>query len=315
MPEDPKPPSNTPRRHRPRLTELAKETTEEDLWVLDDDEISDAPAVPTVEPEPAPELELELETAAAPKKAEAPEEPDEEPPTEEPAAPEPEKPTEPKPKEPAVEKAPKPEPAAEPEDKPAAPSQPAASTATSLPKPERKEWIGLGILGVVFLTLAIWWVVGLFSSVTTTRFGEDEPDFPIQGSFIEAQTCTTFWRKPIRDADQPDVARNDVLYIPVAKITLDGEGTGVLRAIFRDDQNEFVGDSITRSFTAGHFDDSGSPTVEFPATSGFMEDADFNAYRVGGERWTIEILEGPSANAAGSEFKSLFKASISSLRR
>lgn len=307
MSEDPKPPSNTPRRHRPRLTELAKETTEEDLWVLDDEETPAAPLTQTEAPTPEPE------TVAAPEEIAAPEEPDEETLVDEPEPPEPAEAPEPEPEKPAAKKVPPtPEPAAEPKENQAKPAAPAAP---SLPKPDRKEWIGLGILGVVFLGVGIWWIVGLFSSVTTTRLGEDEPEFPIQGSFTEAESATTFWRKPIREGDRPDVARTDVIYLPVTQVTLDGEGTGVLRAIYRDDQNEFVGDSITRSFTAGYFDDSTSPTIEFPATSGFVEDADFNAYRVGGERWTVEILEGPSANAAGSEFKSLFKAPISSLRR
>ncbi len=94
-----------------------------------------------------------------------------------------------------------------------------------------------------------------------------------------------------------------------------GSSNGVLRVIFRDDQGEFVGDSITQPFTSGQFDQNQSPMIEFAATSGFEQDSAFNAYRVGGERWTVEVLEGPSSNASGSEFKLLFKTPISSLQR
>jgi len=313
MPEDSTPPSNTPRRHRPRLTELAKETTEEDLWVLDDEDDHAAPA-----PAPEPEKEAEsVESTPAPVEPAPAETPaskaieEEVAETEVEPTPEQESPT----ASPASEESttaassPEPEPARQEPVATPKPSQPVMT------KPDRKEWIGLGVLGAVFLAVAIWWITGLFSSVTTTRMGEDEPEFPIEGQFIEAKSAVSFWRKPIRDGENADVARSEVVYLPVAVVTLKGTGDGVLRAIFRDDEGSFVGDTITRSFTAGHFDDSGSPTVEFPATSGFQEHSDFNAYRVGGNRWTVEVLEGPSANAQGSEFKLLFKAPISSLRR
>jgi hypothetical protein len=315
MAEEPTPLSNTPRRHRPRLTELAKETTEQDLWDLDDEDSLDAAPTPVAEPEAV----AEPEPAAKPAPEEIPEQAESEPtPTvaEEPAAP-----------------AAKPD-TAKVEEKAAAPdktakrttfsdeiepsSEPSSETAPapiSFGKPERREWIGLGILGALFLVLGIWWIAGLLTSVPTTRLGEDEPDLPISGRFMEINSAETYWRKPIREGDQPDRARADVLQIPVLSVTIEGTGDGVLRVIFRDDEGEFVGDSITHTFTAGHFDQSRSPQIEFPATSGFLEDADFNAYRVGGDRWTVEVLEGPSENAPGSEFESLLTAPISSNRR
>lgn len=321
MPEDSTPPSKTPRRHRPRLAELAKETTEEDLWVLDDDDSHVEPAGGNEDPAP-PTAEKPAEESAAevPKDETVPEASD---PTPLPVEPDPKPPAEPEDTPAAIAPMPLPEtqepeppteeptptsPPEEPDPAEQAPPQTAA-------KPDRREWIVLGILGVVFLAVAIWWITSLFSSVTTTRLGEDEPDFPIAGKYLEAQSVASFWRQPIRTGDSVDVARAEVVYLPVAKVTIESDGNGVLRAIFRDDQGEFVGDTITRTFTAGHFDDSGSPCTEFPATSGFEEHSDFNAYRVGGERWTVEVLEGPAVNAPGSEFNLLFKAPISSLRR
>lgn len=329
MPEDSKPPSNTPRRHRPRLTELAKETTEDDLWVLDDDEAVDTPAKVT----PKPIVETRRATSGEDDETAAEETEKAEPTLEVPKSTKP--PLEPRPKHKAVpaddsdlELPPEPEPqpvshpapvaAPEPEPTPERTSSPQSKPSRKpapSSRPDRKEWIGLGLLGVACLGVAIWWIVGLFSSITTTRMGDDEPDFPVKGSLIEVRTADTFWRKPIRGGENADVARADVVQIPVAEVTLDGQSNGVLRAIFRDDQGEFVGDSITRSFTTGHFDLTGSATAQFPATSGFTEDAAFNAYRVGGDRWTVEVFEGPSENAPGSEFKLLFKAPISSLRR
>ncbi|MBK1826116.1 hypothetical protein [Haloferula rosea] len=325
MPEDSKPPSNTPRRHRPRLTELAKETTEDDLWVLDDDEPVETPAQitqkPIVEPrrpakeeddEESPEQTDRVEpTLEVPKSTKPPLEPRPAPKAEPTTESDLEIPSEPE-TEPVS--APAPAPAEEAKNTPEPPSEPSRKSAPAI-QPDRKEWIGLALLGVVCLGVAIWWIAGLFSSITTTRMGDDEPDFPVKGGLIQVRTADSFWRKPIRGGENADVARADVVQIPVAEVTLEGQGNGVLRAIFRDDQGEFVGDSITRSFTSGHFDLTGSPTAQFPATSGFTEDAAFNAYRVGGNRWTVEVFEGPSDNAPGSEFKLLFKAPISSLRR
>lgn len=306
MAEDPKPPSNSRRYQRPRLNELARETTEDELWDLDHDEISDS-ATP-VPPSEGP-LVGELENPSEPEPAPEPVKPEE---VDDAPAPEPvlvEEPAAPAAEEPALQ-----EPSPPTQQEPSPPTQPAAP-AVPVAKPNGKEKIGLGILGVVFIALGIWWFLGLLSDVPTTRMGQDEPDFPIEGAFTKATAAESYWRAPAREGDQRDVARADVIIIPILKVTISGTGDGVLRAIYRDDEGEFVGDSITRSFTSGQFDDSRSASCEFPATSGFTKESAFNAYRVGGGRWTIEILEGPSADAPGREFKSLFTAPISSLRR
>lgn len=317
MADDPAPQPSQPRRHRPRLSELSRETTEDDLWDLDND-AGVPPEEPSDADEPAdtgattPPVVDEPPDEASPAESETDEAP--EPAAEEEA----ESSTEASEPEPAAE-APEEEPAAVSSEAPTpevapAPTKPEAKSPATLPPPNPREKISLAVMAVIFLGLAIWWFVGLFSDVATERLGSDLPDFPIEGNHGEVASASTFWRTPIREGDGRDVARADVSHLPVITLRLNG-GSGALRAIFRTDRGEFVGDSITRTFENGRFVDNGSHTMDFPATDGFETDGEYNGYRVGSERWTVEILEGPAANAAGSSFRSLFTTPISPERR
>ncbi|BCX50304.1 hypothetical protein HAHE_42120 [Haloferula helveola] len=303
MSEESKPPSSQPRRHRPRLTELSRETTEEDLWNLDDEpapiastpvEPREAEATPEPEEDPTPVLRRphkpERELIPKPEPKPAPESPAEVPPA-------------------AAEVEPEPE---EEPDEPEAATK-SASLLDDLPPPNRKEWIGLGALAAVFLALAVWWIVGQFSDVPTKRIGSDQPDLPIEGNYAEVTDAETYWRQPVRTGDNPDITRPEVSFIPAISIRLSG-GSGVLRVWYKNDSGEFVGDSVTRRFEGGRFVKNGSDTLEFASTDGFETNGEFNGYRVGEGRWTAEVLEGPSLNARGSEFKTLFTAPISSNR-
>lgn len=364
MPEDPTPPPSQPRRHRPRLSELSRETTEEDLWDLESDLDEEKPEAGDTKPAKlaAEPRESRLETAELP--LDAPEDPPEPAPapristparaprpktpeskatkpvgarrdhddlgelddeTEEPAAiapPEPEpapavaetEASAPEPAPAPAEPTPEPAPDPTPDPVPQKPKPEAAATASPLRLPDRKDLIRLGIAAAVFLGLAIWWLVSQFSGIATTRLGEREVDFPVKGTHARVTDAETYWREPVRAADGDRVASAEVTHIPVISVKL-SEGSGALRAIYRDEGGEFVGDSLTRSFSGGRFTRNDSDTIEFPATDGFESNGAFNGYRVGTDRWTVEILEGPAADAPGSEFRSLFTAEISSNRR
>ncbi|MEP4076471.1 hypothetical protein [Haloferula sp.] len=356
MPDEPQKPRNTPRRHRPRVSELSKETTEEDLWDLED-EGSSPPAAPAEPPAKA-EPETKSTTPAAktgdePKEArpkrskpavsshrtKAATAPKSEPPPRAtpPKAARPNgpkaldqklssmpdseaaaattsaranspKPTpEPKPEQPK----PKPKPQAAPEQK-APVSAPAREKAEPAGKSERMALIAFG---VVFLALGIWWIIGLFSSISTTRLGDDQPDFPVTGTHVTIGNAETYWREPIREGVRTDNARSEVEFIPVLKVVINDSESGVLRAIYRNEEGDFVGDSISLPFAHGLFDLNAGTEVEFPATDGFQNSGEFNGYRVGETRWTVEVFEGPSVDAAGSEFKLLFTSPISSNRQ
>jgi hypothetical protein len=190
-----------------------------------------------------------------------------------------------------------------------------ATDPTESPSVAGKEKAGLMVLGLLFVGITAWWLISLFSSVPTTRIGDDEPDYPVDGRFLTIGDGTTYWREPMRDGPRPDVARLDVEFLPVLSLTLKKSESGILRAIFRDELGDFVGDSISHGFANGHFDANANPTIEFVATDGFKSPGEFNGYRVGESRWTVEVFEGPAAGASGSEFKLLFTAPISSNRR
>lgn len=329
MPDEPDQPSK-PSRSRPRLNDLAGETLEDELWNLDDDDSQPAdvevqPRNPKARPAPRAVSQPEEVEDKPGERAEAPagEPPAEQPEKHEALAAKKPKPSRPlhasedeldlpeeeaddtisaKPTEP--ETAPETGPDVEEFEK----KRPAAAAATppvAGANSQKIEKIGLISLAVVVVGIAIWAIAGLFSSVSTTELGEDFPDLPAEGKYATIDEVDTYWRKPVREGEDADAATAGVLYIPIVSVTLDEGGSGVLRILFRDENGEFVGDAISRRFANGSFTESGSETADFAATDGFREISEFNGYRVGTERWTAEIYEGPSADASGSEFKQL----------
>jgi hypothetical protein len=154
----------------------------------------------------------------------------------------------------------------------------------------------------------------LLAGVRTERFGDDAPDLPARGSFAVVDEVSTFWRHPVREGANRGYARQGVEFVPVVSMRL-AEGSGAIRAIFRNSANEFVGDAITRGFKNGLFTANGESTIEFPATDGFEREGDMHRYRVGEERWRVELYEGPGTNASGDRFELLFSLPISPQRR
>jgi len=349
MPDEPDTQKNLPGRHRPRLSELSKETTEEDLWDLEDDSRL-SPAQPTKRAEPASvirkakldPLEKREPSAENPSKPAvvthhtkqsssspaASKESEGRPGPPKASRPNGLRPRDPKSSTPQLEatvEEPSPEEKQEApetsvptsEEPPEKPEKPETKAAPTSGKKEtgKGEKLGLIAFGIVFLLLAIWWLVGLFSSISTTRLGDDQPDFPAKGAYVTIEAAETYWREPVRDGISPDVARRDVEFIPVLSVAINDSEAGVLRAIFRNEEGDFVGDSISKKFANGVFDQHAQSTIEFPATDGFMNSGEFNGYRVGDDRWTVELFEGPSADASGSEFKLLFTTPISPSRQ
>ena len=314
MSDTPEKPSS-PNRSRPTLSGLAKDTLEDDLWELDDDFPTPA-AAPAAKEAPLP---VEDAPGTPEDDAGTPAEPD----GEETPAPEPTTAgagTE----DPAKESTSDPEPAdttrVENDSDEFSPP-PSAATPVSLPKlstllPQaRQERIGLTAMAVAIIAIGIWWLTSLFSDVTTTRLGDDQPDLPAKGRFAEIDSAESFWRTPVTSGENRDRVRNDVVIVPVITLELNDATNGIIRVNFRDSEGNFIGDTVNRPFANGVFTDSQSATVEFIATDGFKEISDYHSYRVGTERWTAEVLEGPSEAAPGSEFKPLFTLPISPERR
>jgi hypothetical protein len=290
MADKPDPQSQTPRPSRPNLANLSRETTENDLWALDDEE---APRRSPAADQPKPEAE----TSATPAPADGRQAGE---------------PTDGEPAEggPAAEPAPGgPTPAEAPETRPK-PGKPERAPAAGFAGLSGRERIALGVFAAIGLAVAIWWIVGQFSGLSTTRLGDDDPPLPAEGEYATVKSAVTGWRAPVREGPDADVARRDVLFIPFVTVELEEGSEGVLRAIFRNDLNEFVGDSVNRRFRNGKFERTGEAGAEFPATSGFEDQADLSGYRFTEDRWTVEIYEAPSADAPGSELNLLFEMPI-----
>ncbi|WP_193214747.1 hypothetical protein [Luteolibacter marinus] len=355
MPAEPPSSSNTPGRHRPALSDLSKETTEDDLWNLDET----SPEIESKQPKPPPtkrpaakplpqtpehqEFPVDTEkpspvrpprTKPLGKSDEKPEPVDEIGELDEPDSPDggkvvtlvvPDEKPEPPPAPAAQDSPPVPEAVTKPSpDAPPAPAKepkprktPAPETAVK-PRMNRRELVGIAAFAVVLLAAAIWVLSQFFGLFRFKSEFVDKPDLPISGEHVVLAAAETFWREPVREGESRDVARREVVMIPVLEISLDPDQSpsGALRIIFRNGDGEPVGDSITRSFTGGRFDANGEVTLAFPATDGFLEMGNYNAYRTGKDGfWTAEVHEGPSINAPASQFKPLVPIPVFPLRR
>jgi hypothetical protein len=346
MPADP--PSNTgsPDRNRPTASELSKETTEGDLWNLDDEPVErPAPAAkPT--PPPAPRGEAESPSSKSVQRGKTP--------------PRDEKRKPPRTKEPdpealhdeigELDESPDdigdeavlivveeketgetPSPAPElPEDVPApvaesAPRQnrprpapvPAPST-FRFPKPNPRELIGLGVFAFVIALGAVWVLTRFFTQLSFKSDHLSAPDYPVRGQHATIRNAETFWRAPIREGPNRDSAKREAMMIPVVEITLDSQASalGALWLNFKNERGETVGDPMIRAFNSGSFQPAGTPTLAIAATDGFIDEGAFNAYRTSDERpWTVEVREGPSVDGGSASFKPLTVIPILPLRR
>jgi hypothetical protein len=351
MPADP--PSNTgsPDRSRPTASELSKETTEGDLWNLDDEPAERPSTLPTPPPAagarnveadtggakavhrgktpareqtghktgPAKDPE-QARTAAPPDEIgdldESHEDAEEEAVLivveDEPApAPRSAAVTEEAPAEPPAEAAPR-----QNRPRPAPAEAPAAKF--RFPKPSQRELIGLGAFAFIIALGAIWVITRFFTQLTFESGYVSAPDFPIRGQYATLRSADTFWREPIREGPNRDSAKRDVAMIPAVEITLDTEASaaGAVWVTFKNERGETVGDPMIRAFRSGSFQAGGGPKLAIAATDGFIDEGAFNAYRTADDRpWTVEVREGPSADGGSASFKPLTIVPILPLRR
>ncbi len=348
MPADPPSPSGTPEPDQPLKPEVPEDAVEADLWNLDEELPAKPSAVPVPRQmgrkgeneDPAEgksvqrgkaraypaEKPKEEPLPPAPRQAEdefgelddrlpadGPEEdavllvlPEEAPPAAEPG---------PAPEEPAPP-APEPAPAGEKEPAEDAPrrNRPKADAASpSWHRPSKRDVVGLGIFSFLLLMTAIWVVTRFFTQFHFESGIMKMPDFPAGGQYATLIQAETYWREPVREGPSPDAARREVAMIPVLDLTLDSgkSALGALRVIFRDATGEPLGDSLSRSFTGGNFDATGSSSISFAATDGFLDTGTYNGYRTRkGRPWRVDVMEGPSVDAPASSFKKLVEIPI-----
>lgn len=372
MPEESSNSSALPGRSRPALSELSKETTEADLWNLDDD-LTERPLPQPAHP-PMPRTNLRTDEAPDSEAAAEPAPPPEPPAPADAAAPNGPQAPKPRGRTPAQRRPdhdhplgnpanratrvdeigeleepaePAPRPAPQPEARPAPAPRPPEAPASVLPEEtsaapkssrakataeastkaptrrlrtriDRRDAVSLAAFAFTLLLVAIWVLSRFFSQFEFKSEFVEMPDFPAKGQHASLARADTFWREPIREGAARDFARREVKMIPVLELSLDAPDSpgGALLVVFRNGEGEPIGDSIRRSFSAGNFDASGTPTMGFPATDGFIEEGAYQAYRTGkGKPWLAEVLEGPSVDAPAESFKPLATIPVSPLRR
>ena len=192
-----------------------------------------------------------------------------------------------------------------------------ATEASGHEKPKLRLFEVVAMAGFLLTVLGIggWWLINSMAGIETTRLGDDDPEFPIDGEFVTVQSATSGWREPVRRGIHADTVRPEVSFIPVIEVELETGSRGILRVIFRNDLGEIAGDRADRAFRDGKFVRSGKPVAEFSATTGFRDEAELSGYRFMENRWTAEVYEGSSADASGGQLNLIFKMPIHPVRR
>lgn len=342
MPADP--PSNTgsPDRSRPTASDLSKETTEGDLWNIDDEPAERPSTKPSPPPSasgsrvPAPDSpdRKSVQSTGGPARKTGPETAPHHPGTPHDAIGELEEtpdgtgeeavPTVAESKgepesaasvpAPALgEEAPAPGAESAPRQHRPRQAQGPGSPPSPLrfPKPAGRELIALGAFAFIIALASIWVITRFFTQVTFQDGYIAAPDYPVRGQHAVISSAETFWREPVREGPNRDSAKREVMMIPVVEIALDSKSSsGALWINFKNQQGETVGDPMIRSFT------SGTGKLAVAGTNGFVSEGDFNTYRTSDDRpWTVEVREGPSADGGSASFKPLTIIPISPLQR
>lgn len=186
---------------------------------------------------------------------------------------------------------------------------PGETPAPPVPSPAPEPSKGLSKVEKISLLafLALFAAIGVFFFLNSISKMPEEVkpltprDFPIKGAGFEASGFNSYWRDPV----DSDTVRRGTIIIPVVEIGVKG-GPAAVRVFFRNSDGVTVGDAVTRPV-------NGETTLVLPATAGFEEPGQHAAYRAGDMKtWSVEVFEGPSADAPGRDFKKLFEIPISS---
>jgi len=170
------------------------------------------------------------------------------------------------------------------------------------------ERIGLIGLVVIILVGGIWFIAQSLGGLPKESALNQKPEFPIKGKLVTLTGVVTFWREPIEQGENADTVRRGTELLPVANLMLEG-GPAAIRIFFVNADGSYVGDPVTRSF-------SGKSSIEIPATAGFDDRGMHAAYRTGlSNPWSIEIHEAPSINSPSEAFTKILKMTISPDRR
>lgn len=203
------------------------------------------------------------------------------------------------------------------EERPAPPTKPKLVGINE----SRKEATTVSTVEKISLIAVIACLVGAFAW-GISFFYRDAPegelvkfieDFPIKGEDVTIETVETWWRKPVRSGDEPDVGVViDSNLIPCARIKLSEGASTTLQVSFRDGDQNLIGDTINLSVVNGKFsrnDSDDSDEIVVRSTSGFNNPSRIHAYaNEDFAPWSLVIIE---SHDIDSDSDPLVKARIS----
>ena len=176
----------------------------------------------------------------------------------------------------------------------------------------RRDIIWLSALGITIIFVAIIALYLFFGNINTST--KSTVDFPVRGENLVIRNIETYWRKVNREEDVG--VQLNTKFIPVAQIALKSSGVGSLRVFFENPKGDIVGDSVTRGFSEGTFDDAGKETINIHSTGGFADLGDYNDYLTEQVHfWSLVVKEGAGAQPKGEDFKEIVRMRISPKRR
>lgn len=148
----------------------------------------------------------------------------------------------------------------------------------------------------------------------------DDRNDEVSGEFASIDGIETWWGKPDRSSTK---VSEDIRLVPAAKITLaDGSKSGVIRIVFKSfelnalDELTSKGDTITKTFTNGKFDETGESSIIVSCSDGFSDESKFLFYRnQDEERWRVEVKEAASLQIKARDYKDLAHAPIDPIRK
>ena len=167
-----------------------------------------------------------------------------------------------------------------------------------------------GMTALVIALLAVLTGVFIYSStrLPVESLSSRKLKFPISGKHVTILAAKTYWRHVVQSGPEADVVRRGTRMLPILELSCTG-GPGVLRVLFRDENGDSVGDTITRQVSV-------EGKITMASTAGFDDVGMHAAYRTGESKpWKIEVYEGGAANVPGDGFIKLFEMDISTERR
>lgn len=172
------------------------------------------------------------------------------------------------------------------------------------------EKVSLALTIALLIGVFAWGISIFYRDAPEGELVTFDEDFPIQGENATIESVDTWWRKPVRSGDNPDLGVViDINLIPCARIKISGEGSTTLQISFRDGEENLIGDTINLVVNGGKFERSGSDEVVVNSTSGFTNPSRLNAYaNEDVAPWSLSITE---SGSAGSDSGPIVKARIS----